>query len=152
MNRKKVLSFLLILILPAITGIVAPVVANAGQTTNQNANLRVYLNYNRPVAIFVPDAETSVRTLNTNTRRVRVNASWYNANDQWREGGIWRESTAHNADFRMPNNFRFGNAVVVAQSRNGRFRGRAQRVPAGQSAWVTTAAETIMQSRSWGMN
>lgn len=122
-------------------------------TTNENSQIRVYLNYFRPsnVNIF-PRAFAGVRALTTNSRRLRVNLRWYNDMDMHMIGGSWLERpNVVPVGQRMARNVYWGDQWAFALTRNGRFRTSAQRMIFSQTDWNTSTVGTVRQSRSWNM-
>lgn len=139
-----------------IGGVIQPLAVQAywRQATNENAKLRVYLNYFRiPDASGVnPIAYAGARALTDSSRRLRVDLRWYSDKDLLRIDSGWRERpNVVPLGGRIARNTYWGDAWVYADTRNGRFRTSAQRMIYNQASWNTSSVGTVKQSRSWNM-
>jgi len=123
---------------------------NSGVTCNETPQIRVYLNWQRSPRFT--GAHAGVRALTNESRRLRVNARWYDTLDMPRESSGWHERpNVVPVGQRIARNTYWGDARVVARSENGRFRTSAQRMRHNETAWNITTAGTVRQSRSWNM-
>lgn len=125
----------------------------SGETCNQTSQLEVRLNWRRPASSVLTTWASARVTARTNlSRRIRVNLRWYDVWDNQREASGWFQDLHGIPQHgRLPVGATATVPFLAAQSRDGRFRTSGQRMPHGQTTWLTTSAATANQSRSWNM-
>jgi len=102
-DMRKICKKALIVGLVSSSLLLGGVVAHANRTTNENSQIRVYLNYSRPLLIGSPHARGSVRTLTNQSRRIRVGLRWYNDLDRFQSDTGWSpRNNTHAQGQRLP--------------------------------------------------